>query len=81
MLDQRNDQILHLQGEAMNNLALEANRESAVMKNLSEMMQKDSRSMRVLTSVALVYLPASLIAVSYNAPCPRPLLFLLEHEH
>lgn len=63
MLDHRNDQALHRHGEAMNMLATEANRESSVMNELSEKMQKDSRSMRVLTSVALIYLPASLIAV------------------
>jgi hypothetical protein len=63
MLDHRNDQVLHRYGEAMNKLATEANRESSVMNELSEKMQKDSRSMRILTSVAFIYLPASLIAV------------------
>jgi hypothetical protein len=63
MLDHRNDQVLHRYGEVMNKLATEANRESSVMNELSEKMQKDSRSMRILTSVAFIYLPASLIAV------------------
>lgn len=65
MLDHRNDQVLHRHGKVMNELAIEANRERTVINELSEKMQKDSRSMRVLTSVALIYLPASLIAVCY----------------
>jgi hypothetical protein len=64
MLDQRNDQVLHLQGKTMSDLALEAKREGVVMKELSEKMQEDSRAMRVLSAVALVYLPTGLVAVS-----------------
>jgi len=33
------------------------------MNEISEKMQRDSRSMRVLTSAALIYMPASLVAV------------------
>ena len=55
---------MQLQGDAMNTLALEAKKESTFMHLVTEKMQSDSRVMRVLTSVAFVYLPASLIAVS-----------------
>jgi hypothetical protein len=63
MLDHRNDHVVHHHGEALNRIATQTNRESVVMNELSEKMQKDSRFMRILTSVALIYLPASLIAV------------------
>lgn len=62
-MDNKNDHVIHRHGEALNQLASQMNRETMMMNNLSEKMQRDSRSMRILTSVALIYLPASLIAV------------------
>jgi len=68
MMDQRNDHVLQHHGQTLKQLALQGSRESAVIKELSQKMQKDSQVMRVLTSVAFIYLPPSLVAV-----CGRPL--------
>ena len=36
------------------------------MVALTDKTQKDSRSMRILTFIAMIYLPASLVMVSFN---------------
>jgi hypothetical protein len=75
-MDQRNDHVLQRHGETLKQLALQASREGAVMKELSQKMQKDSQVMRVLTSVAFIYLPPSLVAVcrpSLFRPSPHPI--------
>jgi len=55
MMDQRNDHVLQHHGQTLKQLALQGSRESAVIKELSQKMQKDSQVMRVLTSVAIIY--------------------------
>jgi len=50
-------------GKDLNRLISQSTQNGATMTELSLKMQRDSRSMRILTSVALVYLPISLIAV------------------
>jgi hypothetical protein len=47
--------------------AQEENKSIAVLAAKS---QKDANVVRILTFVAMLYLPASLIAVGYNIPVP-----------
>lgn len=55
--------------DAMRQIALAAKAENELISALTSKSQKDSHTIKVLTYVALVYLPASLVAVS-----PRPML-------
>ena len=50
----------------LRDLASASNTQSEYLRVLTEKMHKDSRSVRILTFVALVYLPSSLLAVSAN---------------
>ena len=49
---------------AMREIALAAKAENELMSALLSESQRDSRTVKVLTYIALVYLPASLVAVS-----------------
>ena len=62
-LANRNNQAMFDLGWSLNTLTTQINKETAAMNEISEKMQKDSRSMRVLSSAALIYMPASLVAV------------------
>ncbi|RFU33947.1 hypothetical protein B7463_g2363, partial [Scytalidium lignicola] len=61
-LANRNNQAMFDLGRSLNALTTQTNKETAAMNEISEEMRKDSRSMWVLTSAALIYLPASLVA-------------------
>jgi hypothetical protein len=45
-------------------LSASAKEENASLMSLSEQAQRDARFMKIITFVALLYLPATLIAVS-----------------
>jgi hypothetical protein len=45
-------------------MAQAANAQSDSLRELTEKTNRDSRSVKILTLVAMMYLPASLIAVS-----------------
>lgn len=49
---------------ALTDMGISAKNESESLRSLSERAVKDSRFMKILTFAALLYLPASLIAVS-----------------
>ena len=57
---------------ALRDLTAASNSQGDHLQALTQKMHKDSRFVRILTFVALVYLPASLIAV-----CSATLLFVL----
>jgi hypothetical protein len=53
--------------KALTELGISAKEESESLRILSEQAQKDARFTKILTFVAMLYLPASLIAVSLFA--------------
>jgi hypothetical protein len=64
LLDHRNDEVLHKNGEALRQISFSTQLASEDTKMLLGKTQEDSRSMKILTFIALIYLPASLVAVS-----------------
>ncbi|KAE8354537.1 hypothetical protein BDV28DRAFT_79440 [Aspergillus coremiiformis] len=71
ILEYRNDEniikianALSYNSEAMHKIALAGNEENKSIKILSEKAQRDSQSVKILTYIAMLYLPASLVAVS-----------------
>jgi len=71
-LDYRNDENIYKITEAMRQnsdimrvIAAGAREDNEMIGKLTEKAQRDSRAVKVLTYVALMYLPAQLVAVSY----------------
>lgn len=62
-MDYRNDDTIKENGVIMASMATAANAQNQTLKVLAEKTQKDSRSMRIITFIAMAYLPATLIAV------------------
>lgn len=50
---------------SLQEIALRSHEESRIMGRIAQQTQKDSMTLKALTIIATVYLPASLIAVSY----------------
>lgn len=67
LLSYRRADILNAHAEALRGLTATSTAQSASLRDLTEKTRTDSRCMRILTFIALIYLPASLIAV---CPCP-----------
>jgi hypothetical protein len=70
-LEYRNDELIiwnskamHKSSESMREIAMAAKAENRAVALLLAKAQKDSRTVKILTFVAMLYLPASLIAVS-----------------
>ena len=63
ILDYRNDALVHDNGVSLKGLALKASSESNWMLCIAEQARYDSRTMRVASFIALIYLPASLVSV------------------
>jgi Mg2+ and Co2+ transporter CorA len=63
MLDFRNDKEIVNNGENMRIIAAAAHEENKSMALLATKSQKDSRIIKVLTIITMLYLPASLVAV------------------
>ncbi len=55
---------IHNNGEVVKRLTITARNESEAIHRLTEEARRDSRFVKILTFVALLYLPASLMAVS-----------------
>jgi len=74
ILKYRSDELIEKSNDALQNsvavlgrIANDTKRESEHMGRLSEQTNKDSRSMRVLTSVASLYLPATFVATLFSS--------------
>lgn len=50
--------------EVLKNMAIASSAQGDSLRELAEKTHKDSRSIKTLTFIAMVYLPASLVAVS-----------------
>lgn len=64
MLVKSND-ALRKSSDAMREIALAAKAENELISALISRSQKDSHTVKILTYIALIYLPASLVAVSF----------------
>jgi hypothetical protein len=64
ILGLRTDELLHQNGLSLKELAFEGSSENKHLLEIGRKTQRDSRTMRVATTVATFYLPASLVAVS-----------------
>ena len=65
ILSYRNEDMLVKSSDAMRQIALAAKAENELMSTLIGESRKDSRTVKILTYTALIYLPASLVAVSF----------------
>lgn len=59
----RTNQAIHQNGVAIEKLTVASIRENKIIAQLTERAWRDSRSVKNLTFIAMLYLPASLIAV------------------
>jgi hypothetical protein len=65
ILDFRNDESIRKSAAHAQEIHEASNRESEAIRIIAERAQVDSRSMKIMTSVAIAYLPANLVAVSF----------------
>ena len=63
----KSNNALQRSSDAMREIALATKAESEIMSALISKSQRDSHTVKVLTYIALIYLPASLVAVSLVA--------------
>lgn len=61
----KSNEALNKSSEAMREIALAAKAENELISALISKSQKDSHTVKVLTYIALIYLPASLVAVRF----------------
>jgi hypothetical protein len=64
ILDFRNDENIRLNLSKTRELLVAAEQESLLLNGSAKQTQQDSRSMKIVTFIALVLLPGSLVAVS-----------------
>jgi hypothetical protein len=57
---------MHQDGEALHRTAVSARREAEEIRGLLEGSVKDAKALKSPTFIALIYLPANLVAVSRN---------------
>lgn len=69
----KGNEALNKNSDAMREIAIAAKAENELMSALISKSQKDSHTVKVLTYIALIYLPASLVAVSLY---PKLILWL-----
>lgn len=69
-MSETNERI-HQNGEAVKQLIIASNAENQTLARLAEESQRGSRVLKVLTFVAMLYLPATLIAVTTSLALPR----------
>lgn len=60
----KSNEALHKSSDAIREIALAAKAENELISALIGKSQRDSHTVKVLTYIALIYLPASLVAVS-----------------
>lgn len=63
----KSNEALNKSSEAMREIALAAKAENELISALISKSQKDSHTVKVLTYIALIYLPASLVAEIFNS--------------
>ena len=68
LLSYRRADILNAHAKALRGLTATSTAQSASLRDLTEKTRMDSRCMRILTFIALIYLPANLIAVRLPPP-------------
>ncbi len=66
----RSNEALNQNGAAMREIAQAAKAENELIAILTRKAQKDSHTIKILSIVALIYLPASLTAVSFRLTLP-----------
>ena len=64
LLSYRKADILNTHAEALRIVTAASNVQSTCLTDLAKKARQDSRSTRIITAIATVYLPASLLAVS-----------------
>jgi hypothetical protein len=66
ILDYRHDENIRLNVSGTRELLVAAEQESTMLKDIAKRTQQDSRSMKIVTFIALVYLPGTFVAVSVH---------------
>jgi dUTPase len=59
----RNQDLLAENGAQLHRIAESNSREARLMADTANLVYKDSRTMRIATTIALIYLPANLVMV------------------
>jgi hypothetical protein len=67
-MDFRNDELLRENSAALKRVAEQTATENKSLVHISSQSASDSRTMRIATVIAMVYLPASLSMVSFTRP-------------
>ena len=65
----RGNDALRKSSDAMRDIALAAKAENELISALISNTQKDSHAVKILTYIATIYLPASLVAVNFKFLC------------
>lgn len=63
ILDHRNDAVIHNNGSSLKNLAHKSSYQSELMLSMAEVTRYDSRTVRIITFIAMIYLPVNLVSV------------------
>ena len=75
---QATDQGIQASLSALQSIAAQTHQENMTLLKISQQGQNDSRTLKVLTIIATMYLPASLIAVSIVSAFVRQWLISLD---
>jgi Mg2+ and Co2+ transporter CorA len=68
ILDYRHDENIRANISATRDLLSAAEHETVVLNLIARQTQQDSRSMKIITFIALIYLPGTLVASVYSSP-------------
>lgn len=66
ILDHRNDAVIHDNGSALRSLAQRSSFQSDLMLSMAEVTYYDSRTMRIISFIAMIYLPVSLVSSFFS---------------
>jgi len=72
ILDYRHDEVIQHNAKAMRDLLAISQREGDTMRVIAQKTQQDSRTMKIVTFVAIVYLPATLVASIFSSSIVNP---------
>jgi len=64
-MDFRNDELLHVNSDSLKEIANETARENKAMLIIARKSKADSKTMKIATLIATIYLPVSLVTVSF----------------
>ncbi|CAF9925437.1 MAG: hypothetical protein HETSPECPRED_005836 [Heterodermia speciosa] len=67
ILQARGQELIYHNGLTLANIAQAQSAETKIMVALADKTRKDSRSMRIVTFIAMIYLPANLVMVSIKS--------------